>query len=185
MQDDAPPNAVPYLEVLQRYHTDVTSHSGRHLVDHLFGVYKLLEDWGNPPEICRAGLFHSIYGTNIFDVKSAPFEERDAIRTAIGEQAERLAFLFCVTDRPVAFLTAAAEENYQLDDRVHGDIIDVTADELRALIEIETANFCEQPENPEDMRLIYNTIVAIERRGPLISPRARATLAATAAKSAP
>jgi hypothetical protein len=180
MQDDA-----PHLDLLQRYHTDVTPHSGRHLIDHLVGVYRLLESWGNASEVCRAGLFHSIYGTNIFDVKSAPFSDRAIIREAIGERAERLAFLFCVSDRPVAFLQAAAEQIYVLSDTVHHETMAITASEIDALIEIEVANFVEQPENPDDTRLIYNTIVAIERNGPLISPRARAALAAAARKSMP
>lgn len=180
MQDD-----VPHLEVLRRYHTDVTPHSGRHLIDHLAGVYLLLEAWGNPPDVCRAGLFHSIYGTNIFDVKSAPFSDRPIIREAIGEKAERLAFLFCVSDRPVALLQAAAEQNYVLADTVHKEQIAITAAEVDALIEIEVANFVEQPENPDDTRLIYNTIVAIERNGPLISPQARSALAAASRKSMP
>ncbi|HEY1721781.1 MAG TPA: hypothetical protein VGG27_11085 [Magnetospirillaceae bacterium] len=185
MHDDVPTGAAPYLDVLQRYHTDITPHSGRHLIDHLLGVYRLLDTWGNAPETCRAGLFHSIYGTNIFNVKSAPFTERESIRVAIGDVAERLAFLFCVTDRPVAFLAAAAERNYALADTVHNESIAITANELRALIEIEVANFCEQPEKPDDLRLIYNTIIAIERHGPLISSSARSALAASASKSTP
>ncbi len=179
------PDAVPHLDLLERYHTDVTPHSGRHLIDHLSGVYRLLAAWRNPPDVCVAGLFHSIYGTNIFDVQSAPFSDRVVIRDAIGEKAERLAFLFCVSERPVAFLQAAAERNYVLNDIVHREPVTITAAELAALIEIEVANFVESPENPDDTRLIYNTIIAIERNGPLISPPARAALAAEARKSTP
>jgi len=175
-----PPGAAPYLELLQRYHADATEHSGRHLIDHLLGTFRLLESWGNAPEICRAGLFHSIYGTNIFTVKSAGFDQRPAIRDAIGAAAERLAFLFCTTERPVAFLRAAIEKNYALADIVHGGSSAVDPAELNALIEIEVANFLEQPEEPEDIKLIYGAIQSIEASAPVpvLTAPARAALSA-------
>jgi len=178
-----PAGAAPYLDLLRRYHANLTPHSGRSLIDHLLGVYGLLESWGNAPEICRAGLFHSIYGTNIFNVKSADFDQRSAIQEGIGERAERLAYIFCVSDRPVAFLKAAAEKDYRLSDIVHGTELPIDPSELNALIEIEVANFLEHPENLDDVRLIYDTIVAITRSGPLVSARALQALATTAMQS--
>jgi hypothetical protein len=180
-----PAGAAPYLDLLRRYHADATPHSGRALIDHLAGVYRLLEAWNNAPEICRAGLFHSIYGTNIFTVRSASFDDRAHIRAVIGDVAERLAFLFCVSERPVAFLKAALERNYILADVVHGGEVPVTEAELNALIEIEVANFLEQPEEPEDIRLIHRTIASIEVAGPVLTKPARAALAAYLDGAAP
>jgi len=176
-----PQSATPYLALLRRYHADETAHSGRALVDHLLGVYRLLESWGNPAEICRAGLFHSIYGTNIFTHRSAQFSDRAAIQAAIGGRAERLAFLFCTAERPVAFLKAALEGATTLDDIVHGGAHPVDRADLAALIEIEIANFLEQPENPDDVRLIGSAIDIIEKSQPVLSAPARAALAATVA----
>jgi hypothetical protein len=176
--DIIPDGAAPYLELLRRYHADATEHSGRRLIDHLLGVYRLLDSWGDAPEICRAGLFHSIYGTNIFTVKSAGFDDRPAIRDAIGAAAERLAFLFCVSDRPVAFLKAALERTYVLADIVHGGTIPVQPAELNALIEIEVANFLEQPEDPEDIRLIFGAVQSIEAIAQVLTKPARTALAA-------
>jgi hypothetical protein len=31
--------------------------------DHLKAVQNVLKEWGEPEPVCRAGLFHSIYGT--------------------------------------------------------------------------------------------------------------------------
>lgn len=31
--------------------------------DHLKAVQRVLQEWGEPEPICRAGLLHSIYGT--------------------------------------------------------------------------------------------------------------------------
>ena len=178
MSETTPGGAAPFLDLLRRYHADVTPHSGRHLLDHLVGVFRLLASWGNSPEVCRAGLFHSIYGTNIFTVQSATFAERAAIRAIIGERAERLAFLFCISERPVAFLRAAAERRYVLDDIVHHQPVVVTPGEIAALLEIEVANFLEQPENADDVRLIHDTIAAIAGGTPLISGAAMQALAA-------
>jgi hypothetical protein len=173
-----PAGVAPFLALLRRYHADETAHSRRTLVDHLLGVYRLLEDWGNPAEICRAGLFHSIYGTNIFTHRSAQFSDRAVIRAAIGERAERLAFLFCIAERPVAFLKAALEGATILDDIVHGGSHPIDRADLAALIEIEVANFLEQPENPDDIALIKGAIDNIEK---ILSAPARAALAATVA----
>lgn len=176
-------NDAPYIDLLRRFHADVTPHSGRTLIDHLSGTYRLLQDWGNPAEICLAGLFHSIYGTNIFTVRSASFSDRPTIRAAIGTPAERLAFLFCVSERPVAFLKAAAERHYVLTDIVHGGDLPIELDELKALIEIEVANFLEQPDDINDLKLIYRTIVSITQSGPLLSAPAFEALAAAATAS--
>lgn len=178
-----PDGAAPFIDVLRRYHADATPHSGRTLIDHLLGTYQLLEAWGNPPDICRAGLFHSIYGTNIFAVPSASFDDRPLIRKAIGAPAERLAYLFCVTDRPLAFLQAAAERSDTLTNIVHGGAIPIEPHEVKSLIEIEVANFIEQPENLDDLRLIRDTIVSITQSGPLLSALALMALTEMTAKS--
>ena len=171
------PAAAPHLDLLRRYHADATEHSGRRLIDHLQGVHALLEAWGDPADTCLAGLFHSIYGTNIFAHRSAPFSDRTIIRAAIGERAERFAFLFCTAERPVAFLKTALEGGAALADIVHGGANPVTRDDLAALIEIEMANFLEQPEDADDIRLLAGAIATIERAGPVLSPGARAALA--------
>lgn len=176
MSDADAGDVAPYLDLLRRYHTDVTPHSGRHLIDHLVGVHRLLAAWDNPPHICRAGLFHSIYGTNIFMVRSASFSERAVISKAIGEPAERLAFLFCISERPVAFLKAAAKRRYVIEDIVHHRPLAVTPDEIAALIEIEAANFLEQPDNPDDIHLLRDTIVAVGGDTSLVSNAAMAAL---------
>lgn len=150
------------LDLLRRYHATETPHSGRHLIDHLVGVHDLLEAWGNKPEICRAGLFHSIYGTNIFTHRSAGFDQRPVIRAAIGAPAERLAYLFCSVDRPLALLQALIRHSPILPDMVAGGDVPVEAWELAALLEIEVANFLEQPEDRDIIARIDQIIRAVD-----------------------
>ena len=106
-----------------------TRHSGRMLYDHLAGTHALLEAWGNDEDICNAGLFHSIYGTRRFRHQSWPLTDRTTIATLIGEEAELLAYLFCISDRPKAFL--------HWEPRTH-------CLDARPLREIEAANLIEQ-----------------------------------------
>lgn len=150
------------LDLLRRYHAAETPHSGRHLIDHLVGVHDLLAAWGNPPEICRAGLFHSVYGTNIFTFRSAGFDQRPVIRAALGETAERLAYLFCSIDRPLALLQALIQRSLTLSDIVAGGDVPIEAWELAALLEIEIANFLEQPEDRDIIAQIDQIIRAVD-----------------------
>jgi hypothetical protein len=176
MMADVPDGAQPFLPLLRRYHADETPHGGRHLVDHLIGTYRLLEAWGNPPSVCRAGLFHSIYGTSIFTFRSAGFDQRPVVRDAIGAKAERLAYLFCSVDRPLALLQALIAQGAELPDIVAGGVLPLEAGELSALLEIEVANFLEQPEDRDVIAQIGHIIRAVD---PLvISPGAAAALAA-------
>lgn len=41
-------------------------------MDHLQGVQRVLEGWGEKKEICLVGLYHSIYGSELFVSPSLP-----------------------------------------------------------------------------------------------------------------
>lgn len=79
--------------------TDV-EHTGKGFLAHLIGVYKDLERWGSNVEVCRAGMFHSIYGTQLFQNFCLPLARRAEVQDLIGERAEWLSFLNSVMDRP-------------------------------------------------------------------------------------
>jgi hypothetical protein len=89
-----------HREFLISLGADKTPHSGRVLLDHLKGVHDLLRDWDNSDDVCAAGLFHSIYGTEAF--KHQSLEDRNKLIEVIGEYAEGLVWLFSVAkDRPM------------------------------------------------------------------------------------
>lgn len=89
-------------------------------MNHLTGVYKILTGellskmnvsflhnacvlhtaWRQPQYVCRAGLFHSVYGT--YDYRAGVYDlrkGREELRTLIGPGAEELAFAICTSDR--------------------------------------------------------------------------------------
>jgi hypothetical protein len=132
-----------HIELLTELGAHVTSHSRRTLLEHLRGTHELLEGWGNPPHVCTAGLFHSVYGTYIFDKRSADMSMRERIRDVIGDRAEWLVYVFCVTDRR-CFYDHLDESRLRLRDIVHERDLSLDRDTLAALIEIEVANMIEQ-----------------------------------------
>lgn len=132
-----------YLDLLHELTADESPHSGRTLLEHLTGTYELLEQWGNPKDVCIAGLFHSIYGTQYYTVQSTSLSDRKRIVDVIGARPEELAFLFCTTDR-ISFFTQADQASPMLVDTTTAKSVPVNDDTLRALIEIEIANRIEQ-----------------------------------------
>jgi hypothetical protein len=130
------------LDLLQRSGADVAQHSQRRLLDHLVGTYQLLQNWGMEQHVCTAGLFHSIYGTNIYMHQSIAFSDRAQVQAAIGMQAEHLSWLFCSVERPQAFFSAL--EHGVLKNRIDGTDIACQGQVLRELLDIECANQIEQ-----------------------------------------
>ena len=99
----------PLTDFLIRLGIERIDHSKKSYLAHLVGVYRDLEAWGCPEDVCAAGLFHSIYGTEIFQGFTLPLQQRHEVRALVGERAERLAFLNCFMDRP-AFDRALEQE---------------------------------------------------------------------------
>ena len=80
--------------------TGDVEHSGKGFLAHLIGVYKDLERWGCDVDVCRGGMFHSIYGTERFQNFCLPLDRRAEVRALVGERAEWLGFLNSMMDRP-------------------------------------------------------------------------------------
>ena len=55
------------LTFLKRMGCDTAEHdTGCTFLEHLSGVANVLASWGEPESVANAGLFHSIYGTELF-----------------------------------------------------------------------------------------------------------------------
>ena len=104
---EPPPHASPSLvneweESDKRLHSFLASslpealeHTGTASFDkHLQGVQAVLRHWGADDDVARAGLFHSIYGTEGYQGFKLPFTKRKEIRALIGERSERLVWMF-------------------------------------------------------------------------------------------
>jgi len=123
------------------------SGAGRRLLDHLEGVRAVLAGWGSPSEVCLAGLFHSAYGAEggAARERDANLARRDDVRAVIGPVAEELAYLYSALERRHLFGNAARHSDYLVHDLFVKAEVPVSETTLRALFEIEAANFVEGP----------------------------------------
>jgi hypothetical protein len=142
-------------EALRALGTTEIGHSHRTFFAHLTGTYQLLEDWKNDADVCQAGLFHSIYGTEFFTVEVVALSSREKIKALIGERAERLAYYFCATDRRALLRPNNRRSPHMMKDRFQDQEYEISTADYRDLCEITIANFIEQtPERsvlPEKM----------------------------------
>jgi hypothetical protein len=69
------------------------SHSQTMFFTHCLNTFKLLKSQGRPEDVCLAGLYHSIYGTELFNPNISI--SREVVQSYIGESAEKLVKLFC------------------------------------------------------------------------------------------
>lgn len=146
-----PPTLKQMTDFFHQVGAESVSHTGKTYLAHAIGVYNDLKRWGADEELCRAGLFHSIYGTERFQMFALPLDRRDELRELIGPRAERLAYLNCAMDRP-AFdqLTARGEPPYLFRDRLTGDTIELTEEEYRDLCLLQVCDWLEQAPRSKD-----------------------------------
>jgi hypothetical protein len=126
-----------HLSFLHRIGSNEVNHSGRTLLTHLIGTYRLLLARGADQDVCLAGLYHSVYGTS--HMRCTLPVDRAGVRARIGERAERLAWLFSVVRRPLCWIV---DGDYW--PTTYGESIQVSAADQRDLRTMELANLDEQ-----------------------------------------
>lgn len=75
----------------------------RALLDHLVGTYETVRRWNQPAQLQHAALIHSVYGTDVYHQQLLPGSRRQELANIVGDEAERLAYLFSVTPRDPLF----------------------------------------------------------------------------------
>ncbi len=125
--------------------SETVGHSGKNYLAHVIGVYRLMQAQGCDEDLCRAGLFHSIYGTQLFQRFKLPLERRTEVRDLIGERAERLAYINCAMDRST-FDRAVEEsgERYCIRDRLTGQEVTLPGSEFDDLCRVHLYDWLEQ-----------------------------------------
>ena len=129
--------------------TDQVPHTEGYFLAHLVGVYRELKAWGAEGPVCCAGMFHSIYGTEMFQDFSLSLERRDEVRQLIGERGEHLAYLNCAMVRSSfdANLSQADLEHgsrFQMIDRFAGHQIELSPREFDDLCAVHLFDWLEQ-----------------------------------------
>ena len=121
------------------------AHTGKTYIGHLLAVHRLMEEQGCGLDACRAGFFHSVYGTEVFQGFKLPLDRRAAVRGVIGERAERLAYLNCAMDR-VSFDDSLERSTppYRLRDRLSGEEVLLDEEDFADLCRIHLYDWLEQ-----------------------------------------
>jgi hypothetical protein len=118
-----------------------TAHSGHSLWDHLCGVHRILLACGSEDYVCKAGLFHSIYGTRAFKMVSVDGSRRAEVQELIGSRAEYLVWVFCNLPRPHLFESSLKQQSF---DWLAGLGANNTKRLSEELVRLECANLLEQ-----------------------------------------
>ena len=89
------------IDFLKSIGSDKVNHAGdQTLLDHLVGTMNKLRDMGKPEYLQDAGLFHSVYGTAYFMPTKGLVDDRQVVKDLIGDQAEEIAWWFCMLAMP-------------------------------------------------------------------------------------
>src|SRR5262245_22968210 len=132
-------------DYLRKLGIEELPHSGKSYLAHLIGVYRDLECWGASEDVCRGGMFHSIYGTEMFQGFKLPLEQRAEVRALIGDRAERLAYANCAMDR-ASFDRVLGQPKgpYQIMDRITRQEIELSREDYNELVRIHLCDWLEQ-----------------------------------------
>jgi hypothetical protein len=133
------------VDFLRGLGTEDVAHSGeKGFLAHLVSVYRDMESWGGDQDLCRAALFHSIYGTELFRRWSLPQDRRDDVRALIGERAERIAFVNCLMDRASFDALLESDGPYRLRNRETGETMELSRTDFDDLVRLHLCDWLEQ-----------------------------------------
>jgi len=162
-------------EFLRAHGADQLGHTHDTLLDHLSGTAAMLAEWGAATELCDAGLFHSVYGTESYPHTVLGLELRSEVRELIGAYSERLVFLFGTQEKASLYENLFREGPSWLVNRMTGDREPIDDGEFRDLCELTVANWLEQrPRVPEHMKMLREQ--AFRAMRPFLSDPAWAAL---------
>ena len=131
------------LRFLRKANTQGMPHSDRGLLDHLLGTRQLLVEWQARPALCDAGLFHSVYGTEHYELKAIPLTMRNEVQQLIGDEAESLAWLFCMIRRETLFQNLRREGEFRVQHRLTDEWLPLTKIQFQDLLTMTLANSLE------------------------------------------
>ena len=123
--------------LLREMRVDAIPHASRSLMDHVDGVYQILEQWQCDSDICKAALFHFSLGTPT--MQPLADEQIDRIRTLIGERAMFLLMLYNRGDLPSLRRIVSGEKFTH-----SGGTVAVSVRDTRSLVALVWANILNQ-----------------------------------------
>ncbi|MBC8351052.1 MAG: hypothetical protein H8E66_03645 [Planctomycetes bacterium] len=145
---------------------DEVAHSDKTYLAHAIGVYNDLKEWGCHEDVARVGIFHSVYGTELFQGFTLPLDRRDEVRALVGERTEWLSYLNCAMDRTHFDAQIKESGPNTILDRFTGTELDVSDQDFDDLCTVHMCDWLEQVERSDNWdyrRTAYRTLA--ERLG--------------------
>jgi hypothetical protein len=135
----------PLADFLVNLGIDKVAHTQKNYLAHLVNVWRLMQRQGCDEELCRAGMFHSIYGTEKFQGFKIHLERRGELQELIGTRAERLAYWNCFMDRSsLDALLEQQEEPLVIRNRETGEAMALSRQEYNDLCQVHLYDWLEQ-----------------------------------------
>jgi hypothetical protein len=135
-------------------------HTHDDLQSHLVGTHAMLVRWQMPAPVRRAGLFHSIYGTEGFPRASVPLSRRDEIRGLIGKPAEQLVYRYCAMS--YSSLQQSVEAGRpMLHDRFTHAALPMSQEAFEDLLWVKLADACEQADEATFQRRFFLRVAEV------------------------
>jgi hypothetical protein len=131
-------------EFFQTIGADEVTHSDKTFLAHAIGVYNDLKEWGCDEELARVGIFHSIYGTELFQGFTLSLNRRDDVRKLTGHRTEYLSYLNCAMDRTHFDVQVKGKGPNTILDRFSGVEIEVSNDDFKDLCTVHLCDWLEQ-----------------------------------------
>lgn len=123
------------------------NHSDKTYLAHAISVHNDMKAWGGNDALCRAALFHSIYGTQGFQSFTLPMERQPELLGLIGDYAEKIAFANCFMERGSFDAQLGKMEGpYPIVHRITGEEFVLSQAEYEDLIRIHLCDWLEQVE---------------------------------------
>ena len=128
------------ISFLESRSVEDVAHVHGNMLPHLEGTFELLQKWGNPAPLCIAGLCHSVYGTDNFEVAILDVSQRDELRALIGPEAEAIVYLFASCDRRHLYEQVGRSSPIQIRNRFTGEVFVPDSLSLKMFFELTFAN---------------------------------------------
>jgi hypothetical protein len=116
------------------------AHLNGALISHLRGTYDLLLLWGASQALCRAGLYHVVYGTAGYEKRLLGLERRALVEELLGPASEQLVYLYCACDQGFFWPQIGVTEQPIFRDRFSGEEYAIGSDLLASFCELTVAN---------------------------------------------
>ncbi|MDD4913062.1 MAG: hypothetical protein PHP57_12265 [Sideroxydans sp.] len=110
------------------------------LLSHLIGTHDLLHRWGANEVLCKAGLYHAVYGTDGYDGKLLALNERLQIQELVGSASEEVIYMYCACDRNFFWPQFGVVENPVFRNRFSSEEYVLENDALKNFCELTAAN---------------------------------------------